>query len=90
MRRIPEGPDRFRAFAFGVPEGLARPVDQLTSVSAYVKIRGRRPSGLVFGVCLWGTRAAVSPMELLEVEPLHSFRETAVRRKRSRCESGSV
>jgi hypothetical protein len=61
MRRIPEGPDRFRAFAFGVPEGLTRPVDKLTSVSAYVKIRGRRPSGLVFSIWLRGTRAAYFP-----------------------------
>ena len=48
MGRIPGGPDRFRAFAFGVGEETADPVGQLTSLSGYVKIRGRRALRSVF------------------------------------------
>jgi hypothetical protein len=92
MERIPGGPDRFRAFAFDLREVAPRPVGQLTSVSAYVKIRGRRPSGLVFGVWMCERKGACFPHSraLSEVEPLDSFREIAVRRSQSRCESGPV
>jgi hypothetical protein len=49
MERIPEGPDRFRAFAFGERRTASRSIGQLTSVPGYVKIRGRSATSLVFG-----------------------------------------